>query len=112
MPTKSATTTPTGILFGNAGEVYCYPSPARGQEVWFYYRAEGLISLEISVYNVAGEPAGKVKGLAGADHTIRLMLDLGQMAPGVYLYQGKLEKSGGIVSTTALKKFVVVKGKP
>jgi hypothetical protein len=104
--TQTVTTTPL-VLSRNT--LLCYPAPARGKEVWFYFNADQAGRLEIELFNVSGE---KIKSLgealpqAGYGH-FRWALD--KVSPGVYLYRARFLDNGGKGAWGSLQKMAVVK---
>jgi len=105
---QTLTATPTVTIFlVPAEEVIAYPSPAKGQEVWFYYRLDQPARVRIEIFNIAGEFVSALQSEQPAGYT-RSRWDIGKVAPGVYLYRFRSESAGG-VKVHPLRKVVVVK---
>jgi hypothetical protein len=92
-----------------ANAIFSYPSPARGKEVWFYFNAAKPGHLEIELFNIAGEKIGNpVQALAQSGYG-RLRWDLGQVAPGIYLYRSRFLDLSGQGSWSSIQKIAIVK---
>ncbi len=110
-PTISPTSTVTPTLTPYApgkDEVITYPSPARGQDLWFYYYAEGPSKVRIEIYNVLGEKCKVLEDQATGAEYCRTHWDIRAVASGVYLYRLSMETSQG-VREYEVRKLVIVK---
>jgi hypothetical protein len=103
--TITQTVTPYAI---EEDKVITYPSPARGERLYFYYRTEGPAQIRIKIYNVLGELCDTLTGQPGTAGQHRISWDISNAAPGVYLYQLVLEDSNG-TRKLPMRKLVIVK---
>ena len=97
---------PSGALL-TANAVYTYPNPARGDSLTFKFYVADKASIEIEVYNVAGEKVAKLSKInCPAGLTSEITWDIRNIASGVYVYRVNAESaSGGKVVT---KKLAVI----
>lgn len=110
-PTVSATATPTATLTPvviGFEEIVAYPSPAKGNALWFYYRLEAPAEVTVEVYNPLGERCAlftETQPLAGYART---RWDIGSVAPGVYLYRLRIRTVQG-ERTLGWREIAIVK---
>jgi len=110
--TPTPTTTPTSIEVTppavSPGRVVTYPSPAKGDVLWFLYSAEAAGRIEVRIFNVAGEQVALLEDESPAAGLRRIPWDIRDLAPGVYLY--RLTQLGPLVHREYdLQRLVVVK---
>jgi hypothetical protein len=103
--TQTITVTPYAI---DRNDVIAYPSPAKGDTMWFYFQTEGSAQVEIKIYNVVGELSDTVRLTATGTGYQRLPWELESVAPGIYFYRMSIDDAGGIRKFDT-KKFVVIK---
>jgi M6 family metalloprotease-like protein len=89
------------------GSVYCYPNPARGDEIGVAYTlGDGVTEVIIRVLDPLGREVTRVTPVpAPAENVTRIGLH--NMASGVYLV--RVEARRGSASDVAFQKFAVVK---
>lgn len=103
-PTASATL--TALVIGDK-EVLAYPAPARGNEVWFYYLADGPGKAQIEIYNVVGEKVAMLEVPVAAAGYQTTRWDISHLAPGVYVYKAKLQSARGVKKSNVYKLSVI-----
>ena len=110
-PRLTATPTPTFTPVQlEKNSVISYPSPAWGAEVWFLYNLESAGHLDILIYNASGEKVGTLEADAPQGGYGRLKWDLGNVAPGVYLYRVRWTGPAGKTAWLGeVRKLAVVK---
>lgn len=86
-----------------------YPSPAKGDMLYFYYRTVGAARSEIQLYNVAGEKVMTLTGEHSHAGAHRKAWDIRDVAPGIYIYRVMISEQSGKVYSTKSGKVVVVK---
>jgi hypothetical protein len=104
-PTITSMLTPYTI---GKDEVIAYPSPARGNDLWFYYNVEGPTLVKIEIYNIRGEKAAVLSDRQTESGFHRTHWDIHDAAPGIYMYKMRTESSQGI-KKYALRKLVIIK---
>jgi hypothetical protein len=89
------------------GSFYCYPNPARGNEIGIAYSLDqGVTAIEIRILDPSGSVIRTLEGTtAPAENVERIQLQ--GLASGVYLV--RLEAKRGGASEVAFQKFAVVR---
>jgi hypothetical protein len=105
--TPSPTTTKIPYTISRE-RILAYPSPAKGDSVWFYYHAQGASRADIRIYNLIGEHCKTLVHNADASEYIRRAWDLGNVAPGIYFYRATVHDELG-TRDFGTRKLVVVK---
>jgi hypothetical protein len=85
---------------------YFFPSPAKGATGNFRYCMALAGTVKIRVYNSVGDLVAKVEESKGAGPQLS-PLNTGRLAPGVYLYLLERTYTGGLSTTSGVKKFTV-----
>jgi hypothetical protein len=94
------------------GEVVAYPSPARGNSVWFYYHCDTDAKVKIEICNVVGEKCAELANEHTGSGYFRTQWPIASVAPGIYLYRVTLETAGGKqILGNGWRKVAVVKEK-
>ncbi|HEU4334540.1 MAG TPA: FG-GAP-like repeat-containing protein [Candidatus Eisenbacteria bacterium] len=89
------------------GSFYCYPNPARGDEIGIAYTLDpGVSSLEIRVLDPAGTVVRTYQGTVAPAQNVE-KIPLQGLASGVYLV--RLEAKRGGASEVSFQKFAVVR---
>ena len=90
--------------------VQAYPSPAKGDTVWFYFSGKDVTKVTIAIYNVAGEQVVVLnetpQWLQG--NYYRTSWNIRNVAPGIYLYRLRLENPVG-AKELRNQRLVIVK---
>lgn len=109
--TQTVTITPsltlTPFIIG-ADQVVTYPSPGRGNRIWFYYQTGGPTKVTIEIYNLVGERCTVLTDEITEAGFSRTPWQIHDVAPGVYLFRLRLE-SASETRTFRLQKIVIVK---
>jgi hypothetical protein len=113
IPTKTSTvtTTITPTVTPHAlisKRVITYPSPGRGDDLWFYYEMAEPGRVDIQIYNVLGEKGVRLKQEHYSAGYQRTHWDISKVAPGIYFYRMRII-SGGKTETLGPHKLVIVK---
>ena len=96
---------PSGTLL-EAGEVYTYPNPAKGDTVTFKFRPAYKAYVKIEVYNVAGERVARLeKADCPAGQASEIVWNVKGIASGVYVL--RLEAASAAGSKTVTKRFAI-----
>jgi hypothetical protein len=107
-PTLSPSVTSTIAPFQPGKDAYVtYPSPAKGNFMYFYFYTEGSAQTTIKVWNVIGECADTIDNIFTTGGYQRINWPLKGVAPGIYLYRITVEDENGL-RKSPIKKFVVV----
>ncbi len=107
--TVSATVTLTITPYQvDQNTVLTYPSPATGNQVWFYYQIQGPAQVRIRIFNIVGEQGPTLHNSHGAGRFGRTMWDTSQVASGIYLYKIIIDDQSGH-REIGPKKIVIVK---
>jgi hypothetical protein len=111
--TRTSTVSPTPTLTAapfkvKPGEVMCYPAPAQGHDIWFYYAIEGSAQIEIEIFNVVGEKGVTLTNSHANSGYYRTHWNISHVAPGIYLYRVHIKDAVG-QKTIGIKKLVIVK---
>jgi hypothetical protein len=107
--TRTATSTGTITPLASAkNSIISYPSPARGNALWFYFNADKPGRLEIVIYNVTGEKVGNLETDLAQSGPGRLKW-MGDLAPGVYLYRAHFLDVVGEGTWLGTQKIAIVK---
>jgi hypothetical protein len=85
-----------------------YPSPAKGENMYFYLYTEGPGTVNIEVWNVVGERADQIEQTFNSGGYQRINWSLQGVAPGIYMYRITVDDDEG-QRTSPIKKFVVIK---
>ncbi len=110
--TVTFTYTPTHLPYAlTTDTIVSYPSPARGDELWFVYQTLGSGTIELTIWNFTGEHIQTLHQSYAAAETQRLRWSLTDVAPGVYLYRAVLKNEDGSKQDLGRHKFVVIKGR-
>lgn len=105
--TISPTVTPAPQLL-STDKIITYPSPARGNDLWFYYTVSGQAQVRIALYNVTGEKGLVLTSTHAASGNQRTKWDIRDVAPGIYFYHLRIEDSQG-VRDFGVKKLAIIK---
>lgn len=107
--TRTPTPTTTALSFDPGKDTYLtYPSPAKGQDMWFYVYAEAQSQVVIEILNVTGETGDQLEFSAGNSGYHRIYWPLGGVASGVYFYRVSV-KGAREDRQSGFQKFVVIK---
>ncbi|RLE37122.1 hypothetical protein DRJ17_07220, partial [Candidatus Woesearchaeota archaeon] len=113
LTSASLNTSDTNTTFVK-GEIYSYPNPAkRGKWPTIHVEVGKADTVEITIYNVAGEPVHSVELYEDPDsingkYAYEYRWDISGTASGVYLYHIRAKKEGE-KDITELKKLAVIK---
>jgi hypothetical protein len=110
--TPSVSTTPTSSpepYQTKLGEVFTYPSPAKGDRLWFYYRTQAPARVEISIYNLVGEKVDLLVNDHAAAGQQRTAWDIRSAAPGIYMYHMRIRENTGASHDLGVKKIAIIK---
>jgi M6 family metalloprotease-like protein len=89
------------------GSFYCYPNPARGNEIGIAYRLDqGITEIEIRIMDPAGTVLRAFQGATTPAENVE-KIRLQGLASGVYLV--RLEAKRGGLSEVAFQKFAIVR---
>ena len=89
------------------GSVYCFPNPARGDEINLAYTlGSGVTEVEIRVLDPAGHEVHRMMGAPGATKNVA-RIPLQNLRSGVYMI--RIEVHRGASTEVAFQKFAVVK---
>ncbi|MEW6515645.1 MAG: LamG-like jellyroll fold domain-containing protein [candidate division FCPU426 bacterium] len=118
----STTATPTPTLFVSATpsstsqalvssekDVIAFPQPATGDTLYFHYLLPSAGTSIIDIFNVAGEKVKTIRQEHAQAGLGRSLWSLRNAAPGVYIYQLRLELANGEIRSFPSKKAVIVK---
>ena len=96
-PTPTPTPTPnlSGVDLENR-VVLAYPNPARDR-VTFLLHPDQAVSVQLRIYNIAGELTGSLSAQVPAGRGQTLTWDTAEVAPGIYLVQ--VVKNAEVVET-------------
>ncbi|MBN1594900.1 hypothetical protein JW933_03140, partial [candidate division FCPU426 bacterium] len=105
--TKTATISPTPLAIPK-DQILCYPMPATGDQVWFYYWMNGPGVMEIDIYNLVGEKGATLSFQHTESGYMKSAWDIRQVANGVYFYRGRCRDDSGS-RIYPVKKIAIVK---
>ncbi len=105
--TTSSTVTPVPQII-LIDKVITYPSPAKGNDLWFYYTVAGPAQVRIELYNVVGEKGLVLTESHAASGNQRTRWDIRDVAPGIYFYRLRIEDAQGL-RDFGVKKLVIIK---
>jgi len=105
--TTTQTITVTPALVGR-NEVISYPSPARGDQMGFYYKIQAPAQVTITIYNLAGEKGKSLSTFHASGEFGKTMWTIKNVAPGLYLYRLTIEDA---INKRPIgpKKIIIVK---
>ncbi len=106
-PTITPTITPTVQLLPD-NTAFTYPSPAKGDTLWFYYSVRGPAEVRIEIYNVIGEKGKVITNSHMSSGNQRTSWDIKDVAPGLYFYRLYIEDAAG-KRDLGLKKLYIIK---
>ncbi len=86
-------------------DVIAYPNPARGRVI-FAWEEAGVDKINIDIYEIAGNRVAALQQSSPPSNT--LIWDVGDLAPGIYLYRISITKNG-VVKKYGFKKVAIVK---
>jgi len=104
---RTPTTTVTPLILEH-GKILAYPSPAKGDYIWFYYSVEGPAEVKIDIFNVAGEKGKTLNNSHSNTGYHRTQWNIRQVAPGIYFYRIQINDSRG-THDYGIRKLVIVK---
>ncbi|MBN1595887.1 hypothetical protein JW933_08180 [candidate division FCPU426 bacterium] len=117
--TPSPTPTPTATpplppgedpsLLASEKDVMVYPSPAKGDTVYFLYYVPWTCTVTNEIYNVLGERVATIKAYPQTPGRHRMTWDIRDVAPGVYFSQLRLKFAWELTQDFDQKKFVIIK---
>lgn len=88
-------------------DVYNYPNPVYGSRTTLRYYLAEYATVKIKVFDVAGEIVGKYEGHATPNEYNELVLDLSELASGLYVY--KVEAKNSARSDVVIGKLAIVR---
>jgi hypothetical protein len=107
--TITITNTPTITPFVlTENQVITYPSPAKGNDMWFYYSAQKPCKIKIEIFNILGERGTVLNDEHTDTGYLRTHWDIRNVAPGIYFYRMSMENADG-TRKFDMKKIVIVK---
>jgi hypothetical protein len=89
-------------------KIISYPSPAVGNDLWFYFYVDTPSKAFIEIFNVTGEPCKTITEDVLNAGFWRTHWDIQDVAPGIYFYRVKLKSNGNIIDR-GIRKLVIVK---
>jgi hypothetical protein len=108
-PTITVTVTPTITPYALPNnQIITYPSPARGDKLFFYYYVGSPTQVTIEIFNVMGEKAKEINENVTEAGYARTEWNIKHVAAGIYLYRVRRQTTSES-TTTKWKKMVIVK---
>ncbi len=101
--TQTASSRPSYITLDR--DVIAYPNPARGRVI-FAWKEAGVDKVNIDIYEISANRVAALQQSSPPSNT--LIWDVGDLAPGIYLYRISITKNG-VVKKYGFKKVAIVK---
>ncbi len=89
-------------------KVIAYPSPAKGDDLWFYYYVEGGAQVRIEIYNVIGERGMVLEDSHTGSEYCRTHWDIRNVAGGTYFYRMRIKSPAG-TRDYGIQKLLIIK---